>query len=192
MKLSQYAKRSGIGYRAAWNRYKAGKIAGAWQDEHGVIHVPEPGSELLPKAAIYARVSSHGQKHDLERQVQRLTEYALARGLQIISVTTEVASGVNDARPKLVKLLESDDWGTLVVEHKDRLTRVGFNWFDVLINKQGKRIDVANLAQEETADLMEDFLSIIYSFTARLYGMRGSKNRSKRLIDAIEREKHGV
>jgi putative resolvase len=188
MKLSQYATDHGVTYRTAWNRYKAGKIGGAWQDENGTIHVPEPGAELLPKAAIYARVSSHGQKDDLDRQVQRLTDYALTRGLQVVSVTTEVASGVNDTRPKLTKLLQSDDWGTLVVEHRDRLTRVGFNWFEVFLTRQGKRIEVANLAQEQTSDLMDDFLSIIYSFTARLYGLRGSKNRSRRLIAALEKE----
>ncbi|SDQ31409.1 Predicted site-specific integrase-resolvase [Arthrobacter crystallopoietes] len=192
VKFSQYAKNAGIGYRAAWNRYKAGRIEGAWQDEHGTIHVPDPASALAPKAAVYARVSSHTQKEDLERQAQRMIDYALARGLQVVSVTKEVASGADDSRPKLSKLLASEDWGTLVVEHRDRLTRVGFNWFDVLLSRQGRRIDVANLAQEQTSDLMDDFLSIIYSFTARLYGLRGSRNRSRKLIAALEDEAAGI
>ncbi|QTG83059.1 IS607 family transposase [Arthrobacter crystallopoietes] len=191
MKLAQYAKKVGIGYRAAWNRYKAGRIEGAWQDEHGTIHVPDPASSLAPKAAVYARFSSHTRKADLERQAQRMTYYAPARGLQVVSVTKEVASGVNDSRPKLAKLLTSDDWGTLVVEHRDRLTRIGFNWFEVLRSQQGRRIDVANLAQEQTSDLMDGFLSIIYSFTARLYGLRGARNRSTKLMAALEDEGAG-
>ena len=75
-----------------------------------------------------------------------MTVYANARGYQVVLIVKEVASGVNDKRPKLTKLLENPDWGTLVVEHKDRLTRVGFGWFEVLLSGQGRRIHVANPA----------------------------------------------
>lgn len=186
MKLSEYAKREGIGYKAAWNRAQAGKIPGAYLDdsEHWVI--PSPEHALIGKAVVYARVSTHKQKDDLARQSERMTQFANAAGLSVIAVVTEVASGVNDARPKLTKLLERDDWGTLVVEHKDRLSRVGFGWFEVLLRAQGKRIVVANEAQEHTADLMEDFVSIIYSFAARLYGLRSAKRRTNQIIAALE------
>lgn len=76
--------------------------------------------------------------------------------------------------------------GTLVVEHKDRLSRVGFGWFEVLLATQGKRIVVANAAQEETADLMDDFVSIIYSFAARLYGLRSARRRTDQAVAALE------
>lgn len=175
MKLSRYAREKEIGYRAAWNRYKQGKIPGAYQDEWGAIHVPDPKTEISGQAAIYARVSSNKQKEDLDRQVIRMQEFAIARGLSVVKVVTEVASGVNDNRPKLTKLLEDDSWDTLVVEHKDRLSRVGFNWFEVLLNQQGKDIVVANRASDNDHDLMEDFLSIMYSYAARLYGQRGSR-----------------
>lgn len=185
MKLSQYAAQQGIGYRAAWNRYKKGKVPGAYADEYGHIHVPDPKHELVGKAAVYARVSTHGQKEDLTRQADRMVAFANAAGLSVVAVVTEVASGVNDARPKLTKLLQSDDWGTLVVEHKDRLSRVGFGWFEVLLKVQGKELVVANAAQEETADLMEDFLSIIYSFAARLYGLRSARRRTNDVAAAL-------
>ncbi len=178
VKLSVYAKREGILYRAAWMRYKKGRIHGAYMDDSGHVVVPDPMSVRLPMAAVYARVSSHPQKADLDRQADRLVAYANARGFQVVAVVKEVASGVNDHRPKLTKLLGDPEWGTLVVEHKDRLSRVGFGWFEVLLAGQGRRVDVANPAQEDTSDLMADFMAIVYSFAARMYGLRSAKHRT--------------
>ena len=185
MKLSDYAKRNGIKYRAAWNRFKAGKIEGAYIDGSGHIVVPEPEDIRIPTAAVYARVSSHKQKEDLDRQAARMVEYANAQGLSVAVVVKEIASGVNDDRKKLTALLNDDSWGTLVVEHKDRLSRVGFNWFEVLLAGQGRRVSVANRAQEDTRDLMEDFTSIIYSFAARMYGLRRAKERTNAVREAL-------
>lgn len=185
MKLSQYARREGIGYRAAWNRFRAGKIEGAYLDDSGHIVVPDPVVAQIGKAAVYARVSTHKQKDDLTRQADRMSAFANAAGLAVVKVVTEVASGVNDNRPKLTALLRDDSWGTLVVEHKDRLSRVGFGWFEVLLEAQGKRVVVANVAEEEAADLMDDFLSIIYSFAARLYGLRSARRRTNEVAGAL-------
>lgn len=184
MKLSEYARREGILYRAAWNRFKAEKIAGAYRTELGRIVVPEQPTGLEKKAVVYARVSSPKQARDVEAQAQRLQEYAVANGFTVVSVVKEVASGVNDRRPKLTKLLTDDTnpWGTLIVEHKDRLTRVGFEWFQVLLGREGRAIVVANPAVEEKSDLVADFVSIIYSFSARLYGLRSRKNRVVRSL----------
>lgn len=185
MKLSQYAKQHEIGYRAAWERYRKGRIPGAYMDENGRIVVPHPNEVRAPMAAVYARVSSAKQKDDLERQAQRMTTFAIARGYTVVSVVKEVASGVNDTRPRLTKLLQDEEWGTLVIEHKDRLSRVGFHWFELLLGAQGRRIAVANAAEEERADLLEDLASIIYSFCARMYGLRRAQNRAaavKRLL----------
>ncbi|MHB8555931.1 MAG: IS607 family transposase, partial [Candidatus Dormibacteria bacterium] len=185
MKLSAYAKREGIGYRAAWDRFRKGRIPGAALDGFGYIQIPEPESMLLPMAAVYARVSSRPQKEDLDRQAERLVVYANARGYQVVVIVKEIASGANDHRPRLTKLLSNPEWGTLVVEHKNRLSRVGFGWFEVLLRAQGKRVDVANPAQDDTSDLMADFMAIVYSFAARMYGLRSAKRRSDRVKVAI-------
>lgn len=87
--------------------------------------VPDPQHALIGKAAVYARVSTHEQRDDLDRQAQRMTEFANAAGLSVVAVIKEVTSGVNDTGPKLTALLKEDSWGMLVVEHKDRLSRVG-------------------------------------------------------------------
>ena len=72
-----------------------------------------------------------------------MVAFANAAGL---SVAREISSGVNDMSPKLTALLKDDSWGTLVVEHKDRLSRVGFGWFEVLLGLQGRQIVVADSA----------------------------------------------
>jgi predicted site-specific integrase-resolvase len=75
-----------------------------------------------------------------------MTQFANAAGLSVVTVIKEVAPGVNDTGPKLTVLLKEESWGTLVVEHKDRLSRVGFGWFDALLGLQGRRIVVADAA----------------------------------------------
>lgn len=187
MKLSQYAREREIGYRAAWNRFKLGKIPGAYQDSSGSIYVPSRVESLGDKAAVYARVSTRKQSDDLERQMARLREFCGARGYEIVCAESEIASGVNDNRPKLKKLLaRSGEWGVLVVEHRDRLTRVGFPWFETLLGLQERKIVVMDSSQEETVDLMDDFMSIVYSFAARMYGLRSAKSRAKAAKAAVE------
>ncbi len=92
---------------------------------------------------------------------------------------------MNDHRRRLTKLLANPEWGTLVVEHKDHLGLVGFGWFEVLLSAQGKRVDVANQAEDDHSDLMADFMAIVYSFAVRMYGLRSAKRRSNRVKKAM-------
>jgi predicted site-specific integrase-resolvase len=115
-----------------------------------------------------------------------MTGFANAAGLSVVLVVKEIASRVNDTRPKLTTLLKDNSWGTLVVEHKDRLSRVGVGWFGVLLGSQGRQILVADAATQEKADLMEDFASIIYSFAARLRGLRAARRRTDDVIAALK------
>lgn len=180
MKLSEYAERKGIHYRTAWRHFNQGKIKGAYMDETGHIVVPDPEEELRQKAALYARVSTHGQRDDLERQEARLKEFASSRGLEIVHSVTEIGSGVNDQRPKLIKLLNAPDWGVLVVEHKDRLTRVGFGWFVHFLSMLGKEVIVVDSSTDSDEGKAEDMFSILYSYVASEYGKRGAKHRAER------------
>ncbi len=186
MKLSEYAKKHNIQYRSAWNRFKAGKIPNARMfDGHVVIEEVSPFS--TNNVVIYARVSSSENKSNLEAQAERLKQYAIAKGYTIIQVIKEVGSGVNDNRKQLQKLFSSDeDWAILIVEHKDRLTRFGFNYIDALMTKMGKKIEVVNLAEDEKADLVQDLISIIYSFSAKMYGLRRSKRKTEQIIKLLE------
>lgn len=121
----------------------------------------------------------------MERQVERLKAYARGAGLTTDLVVTEIASGVNDQRPKLTKLLENPEWGTLLIEHRDRLTRVGFNWFELFLKQDNRKIIVTDQSTEENSDLMDDFLSIIYSFAARLYGLRSARAKTRRVAENL-------
>lgn len=186
MKLSNYAKSKGISYQTAWKMWKR-KELNASQLPSGTIIV----DTIIPKtfgAAIYARVSSTENKSNLDSQAERLTQYCTAKGYQINSITKEIGSGINDNRHKLIKLLNEDNYNIIVVERKDRLTRIGFNYLQVLLNKQGKLIEVVNLATEETEDLMTDFISIITSFCARIYGLRRSKRKTEIIIRELNNE----
>jgi len=144
--------------------------------------------ELPDKVAIYTRVSSSENKDNLDRQAERLEEYATARGNQIAKVVKEVGSGVNDNRRQLDKLLRDKSYNRLIVEHKDRLTPFGFNYLEILFDEQGRTIEVAGEAANDTDDLMQDFISIITSFCARLYGQRKSKRRTQRLIEELKKD----
>lgn len=184
MKLSDYANKIGVTYKTAWKWYRAGKLNG-YQTDTGTIIIMEDGNDTLPlKAVVYARVSSHEMKENLERQADRLTNYCIAKGWQVHKIVKEIGSGVNDNRPKLLELLKDKTVTIIVVEHKDRLTRFGFNYIESLLEIQGRKVEVVNLAEDGKEDLLQDLTSIIYSFCARLYGQR----RAKRKTEAITKE----
>ena len=185
-KLSQFARERGVCYRTAWNYFKAGKIAGAYKDATGHVWIPAALPVVEPKVAVYARVSSSENKSNLDAQAERLTRYSTARGWPIVAVVKEVGSGVNDHRKKLTQLLTDASWNILVVEHKDRLTRFGFNYLNTVLPLAGKRIEVVNKAEDDKSDLVQDLVSVIYSFSARMYGQRHAKRRTEHLIQALE------
>jgi predicted site-specific integrase-resolvase len=111
-----------------------------------------------------------------------LRNYCAAKGYPVAWVVKEIGSGINDTRPKLIKLLSDPTVSMIVVEHKDRLTRFGYNYIEQLLKMQGRRIEVINLAENDKEDLIQDFVSIVTSFCARLYGQRRSKRKTERLI----------
>jgi putative resolvase len=184
MKLSAYAKKLGISYKTAWRWYADGKLD-AYQADTGTIIVREK-VDTPSGIALYARVSSADQRDDLDRQVDRLRDYATAKGYQIDKIVSEIASGLNDTRPKLTSLLVDKSIGVIVVEHRERLTRFGFNYIANLLDIQGRRVEVI-FPDETKDDLVQDFIAIITSMCARIYGRRGNKNRSERIRECIEK-----
>lgn len=186
MKLSEYAKSIGVSYKTAWRMWQRGQL-NAEQLPTGtvIVKVDRPISKGV---AIYARVSSSENKSNLDSQVERLETYCIAKGYQIVRIVKEVGSGVNDNRRKLIDLLNKDDYSIIVCEHKDRLSRVGFNYLKILLNKLGKDIEVVNLATERTDDLMHDFVAIITSFCARLYGIRRRTRKTECIIQCLKED----
>lgn len=185
VKLSDYAKSIGVSYKTAWRMWQRGEL-NAEQLSTGtvIVHADKPKTEK--GVIIYARVSSSQNKSNLEAQAKRMENYCIAKGYQIVRVVKEVGSGVNDNRRKLIDVLTRDDYSLIVVEHKDRLSRVGFNYIKVLLNNHGKDIEVVNLANEQKDDLMQDFVSIITSFCSRLYGLRRAKRKTEKIIAELQ------
>ncbi len=182
MKLSEYAKKNDVTYRTAWNRFKAGKLIGAYQDEYSTVHVPV--IDVRPDyTVVYARVSSSENKSNLLSQSKRVQDFCTAKGWVINQIVEECGSGLNDSRKKLIKILRDESVTRVVVEHKDRLTRFGFNYLKELAHFE---IVIINEVVEDEKDLMQDFVSLVTSFTARLYGKRRTKRATERLIKELK------
>ncbi|GAC1426354.1 MAG: IS607-like element IS1602 family transposase [Ktedonobacteraceae bacterium] len=188
MKLSEYAKQQGISYRTAFRWWQAGTIKG-YQAPSGTIIVTDGEKAVMApeKVAIYARVSSQEQKENLDRQAERLKDYCAAKGYQVSSVIKEIASGVNDSRPKLLALLKDTSVTRIVVEQKDRLTRFGANYILTLLEAQGRQVEIVNLADDDDKeDLIQDLSSIFYSFCARMYGQRRAKRKTETIVKELQ------
>lgn len=188
-KLSDYAKQHNVTYRTAWNRFKRGLIENSYIDETGHVVIDSEYFNLVDSnnknVVIYARVSSNENKSNLETQAQRLINYCNAKGYKVSSVVKEVGSGLNDERKKLESILLNDKIDIIVVEHKDRLCRFGLNYIQKLLESRGRHIEIVNNVDGERDDLMQDFVSIITSFCARLYGQRRTKRNTEKLIKEL-------
>jgi predicted site-specific integrase-resolvase len=184
MKLSTYAKQVGVTYKTAWHWWKAGQLD-AYQLPTGTIIVREPVVSAHG-VALYAQVASPDHQDDAARQMRRLREYAAARGYQVIAEATEIASGLDDERPKLKKLLADRQVGTLVVEHKARLTRFGYGYITTLLEQQGRRVEAVFPTDIGGDDLVDDFVAVVSSMAARIYGRRNSRRRAQQVRACIE------
>jgi len=189
-KLSQWAKDNGLSYNTAFRYFKNNQIENVKQLQTGTILVGYEEHNMSNKndkrVIVYSRVSSNEMKENLNRQQERLEEYCISKGYTIVKSIKEISSGMNDNRPKLKQILEEKNFDILIVEHKDRLTRFGFNYIETLLNKEDKQIEVVNLLKNDNENLMEDLISIIYSFSARMYGQRKSKKKAEKIIQELK------
>ena len=188
MKLREWSKKNSVTYGTALRHWNKGLIPGK-QLATGTIVVFEDDNEVVkPKniqVATYARVSSSQNKKNLETQQSRLIDYANAKGYKTTINVKEIGSGLNEDRPKLFKLLNDKDIDIILVEHKDRLTRFGFKYIEQSMLMQGRKIEVINNVEDDKEDLIQDFVSIITSFCARIYGQRRNKRKTEKLIKEL-------
>ena len=139
------------------------------------------------KTIAYARVSSHDQKNDLERQKQVLEMFCSKNGWTF-DIISDLGSGMNYQKKGLKKLLNAiidDNVGRLVLTHKDRLLRFGAELVFAICEVKGVEVVIINKGDDTTfeEDLAADVLEIITVFSARLYGSRSKKN--KKLLDSV-------
>lgn len=149
--LPKYAERMGLKYNTVWKHYKAGKIPGAIKHEGSVL-IPVPTNDIKTpgnRVITYARVSSSENKNNCTAQSERLYNYSINSGYQIVKQVQEYASGLNENRPKLWEILNNpQDWDILLIEHKDRLTRVGYSYIEKIVKDNGNKIIIANLTSD--------------------------------------------
>ncbi|MCH9626239.1 MAG: hypothetical protein S4CHLAM123_14350 [Chlamydiales bacterium] len=161
------AERTARGHR----RYDLGKIQG--------IH-PTPMSDR--PTIIYARVSGHDQKKDLQRQIELLETYCIVHGWKY-EIIQDLGSGLNYKKKglnHLIKRICSDGIQRLVLTNKDRLLRFGSELIFSLCEQFSVEVVLINSSEESTfeEDLAQDVLEIITVFSARLYGSRSKKNKN--------------
>ena len=129
---------------------------------------------------LYARVSSHGQKEDLERQKERLQ-----RAFPGAELHTDIRSGLKFDRPGFLAVLQAVQErrvSRVVVAYEDRLARLGVDLLRQVFAAYGTTLEVLDPTPKDTpkSELANDLIAIITSFSARLYGLRSPK--TKRLL----------
>ena len=139
------------------------------------------------KTVIYTRVSTSNQKDDLKNQVEFLRQYANAKGIIVDTVIEDYGSGLNYNRKQWNKLIDecmTNEIGTIIITHKDRFIRFGFDWFEKFLNKFGvKFIIVNNESLSPQEELVQDIISILHVFSCRIYGLRKYKKKIKEDIE---------
>lgn len=188
MKLSEWARQQGVHPKTALRWYERGVLpVPARKVGPRTILVDAPQTSGHGEAvALYARVSLHDQKADLERQVGRLTEWATRCGFEVVRTVSEVGSGMNGSRPKLRRLLADATVRCIVVEHRDRLARLGSEYIEAALQGAGRRLVVVE-SGEVADDLVRDMTEVLTSLCARLYGRRSARTRASRALRASER-----
>ena len=129
----------------------------------------------------YVRISSIGQRDDLKNQKEYISQFALNKGIEIDEWLVDIGSGLNFNRKNFIKLMSDVEHGqvkTLIIAHKDRLVRFGFDWFEQFCLNHGCKVLVINndkLSPQE--EMVQDLISIIHVFSCRIYGLRSYKKK---------------
>ncbi|NUK26055.1 IS607 family transposase [Streptomyces lunaelactis] len=189
MNLTEWAKTQGVHPQTAYRWFREGTLPVPAQRVGPRTILVNVRANAAPEAigglGLYARVSSHDQKDDLERQVARLARWAATAGHHVVRVESEIASGMNGARAKAKRLLADPAVQAVVVEHKDRLGPMNVGLVEAALSANGRRLVVLDDG-EVGDDLVRDMVEVLTSFCARLYGRRSAKNRARKALEAAE------
>jgi len=185
MNLAAWAERNGVARVTAYRWFHAGLLAVPARKVGRLILVDEPIGEAGPRGrpAVYACVSSAGQKADLDRQVARVTAWATAEQIPVDKVVVRVGSALNGYRRKFFALLRDLSVHRIVVEHRDRFCGFGSEYVEVAVAAQGRELVVVDAAEVDD-DLVRDMTEILTAMCARLYGKRAAQNRARRALAA--------
>ncbi|MEU9466362.1 IS607 family transposase [Streptomyces avermitilis] len=187
MNLTEWAKAQGVHPQTARRWFREGTLpVPAMRVGPRTILVnieANQAVDVIGGVGLYARVSSHDQETDLERQTARLVEWAAMAGHRVVRVESEIASGMNGARAKVRRLLADPAVTTVVVEHRDRLGRMNVELVEAALAAHGRRLVILDNGEVED-DLVRDMTEVLTSFCARLYGRRSARNRAQKALEA--------
>ena len=138
----------------------------------------------------YSRVSSHGQKDDLKSQQSFIENFVASNGLQVDKNLSDIGSGLNYERKnflKILELVEQNKIEKIIIAHKDRFVRFGFDYFQNFCKKHNTEIIIINLdSYSPEQEFTEDLISIIHCFSSKLYGLRKYNKNTKVLKNNLE------
>ena len=183
--LTAWGRLYGFDKATTARMHHAGKLPPELQVEHlpnGRYYVVVP-PEQDGRCVVYARVSSGDQKEDLDRQVGRVVEWATQQGYRPDEVVKEIGPGLKGNRRWLRRVIADPTVKVIVVEHRERLCRFGFEYLEAALAGRGARIVVMDQDEVED-DLVRDVTEVMTSLCARLYGRRSAKRRAERALAA--------
>jgi putative resolvase len=187
MNLTEWARVQGVNPHTAYRWFREGTLpvpARRVGPRTILVNIDANTSPTVTGGVgLYARVSSHDQKPDLERQTARLSAWAAKAGHKVVRVESEIASGMNGCRAKAKRLLADPKVTAVVVEHKDRLGRMNVELVEAALSASGRRLVVLDEGEVED-DLVRDMVEVLTSFCARLYGRGSAKNRARKALEA--------
>ena len=160
-------------------------------DLHILMHEAVQNPALGTRCLLYARVSTTKQQEagNLDRQLGRLTAFAAEQHWTVVAALTDVASGLNEKRQGLHRLLDlaqQHQAGIVAVEYKDRLARFGFTYLESYLHALGVRVVVReHTVKDDQQELVEDLIAITTSFSARIYGKRGGNKMGSTVRQAM-------
>ena len=188
--LTEWARVQGVHPQTAYRWFREGRlpVPAVRVNQRTVLVSPDaPAQSQTLAYGLYARVSSHDQKGDLDRQVARLTAWAADAGGQVVRVEAEVGSGMNGSRTKVRRLLADPKVTAVVVEHRDRLGCMNTELVESALSAHGRGLVVLDDGEVDD-DLVRDMVEVLTSLCARLYGRRSARNRALKAVGCAQRD----
>ena len=188
-RINEFAKRIGRSVQTVRRWEAEGKIvakrlpSGHRYFDESDVRAMLGGVPAKKEVVVYCRVSSANQKDDLASQVAAMQTFCLGSGVAVDHWIEEVGGGMNMKRKHflaLVDRIQRGEIGKLIVAHKDRLMRFGFDLFEHIATENGCTIVVANQeTHSPQQEMVEDLMAIVHTFSCRLYGMGKYKHAIK-------------
>ncbi len=190
LSVTQAARRLGVTSKTLQRWDREGKLAPSgrtptdrrWYDADLIERLARGTESISPFRTIaHCRVSSQAQKPDLANQRHILEEFVIVKGLADVEFITEIGGGLNFNRPKFLALMDAIDRrevACLILAHRDRLTRFGYDWFAQYAASHGCEVMVLNQERlSPEAEMVEDLMTIVHCFSSRLYGLRNYRRQ---------------